>query len=153
MKGRKPKPATLLLDRHDADKRKAATPTPPTGSPQKPDWLNADGSAAWDDMIKHLDAMGILAQSDIIALGALAQNWAIYIGAMRELNRGDMVITQNGQRIPSPFLSVADKAEKRLHKLLTEFGLTPVSRARIAIGRQDGPTKPGSGILNFIGAK
>jgi P27 family predicted phage terminase small subunit len=78
--------------------------------------------------------MGLLANVDRAALAAYCQAWGRWVEAERTLReKGLLYKTQRGNVITSPYLWIANKALAQMHQFLTEFGLTPSSRARLAV--------------------
>lgn len=78
--------------------------------------------------------MGLLANVDRAALAAYCQAWGRWVEAERTLKeKGLLYKTKSGNIITSPMLWVANKALDQMHKFLTEFGLTPSSRARLTV--------------------
>jgi P27 family predicted phage terminase small subunit len=75
-------------------------------------------------------------------LALYCQAWARWVEAERSLEKyGVMVKSPNGFPMQSPYLAVANKAMEQMTKLLTEFGMSPSSRARAAVAPQP-PEQP-----------
>lgn len=152
MRGRKPLPTkTHELNgnpsRLNLEARKEAEPKPIAGMPPKPA-MSTEAGEAWDYVCQHLDSMGILAASDQQAIALLCKNWALLIEAESHLKKEGIIVTVNGQRQRNPWLRVKLETEKPVLKLLSEFGLTPSSRSRIAIQKTN--DKPGEALLRFV---
>ena len=155
MRGRKPKPLALHIangnpSKLDIDKRKEAEPAATPGTPPKPTWLSKEAAANWDYIVGHLETMGTLAQSDATAIAMLSASIATWAEAQRAVQKNG-AISEDGDH-PSGAFTVASKLVPQISKLVAEFGLTPSSRSRIAIGKTEKQIEDNS-ILAFIGKK
>lgn len=153
MRGRKPLPTELHElngnpSKIDIEARKDAEPKPIKGTPPKPKSMSKDANETWDYLCKHLEQMGILAESDQMAISMLCKNWSLLLEAECHINDEGSIIDVNGQLQKNQWFKVKEETEKTIIKLLTEFGLTPSSRSRIAIQKLG--DKPGEAIMKFI---
>jgi P27 family predicted phage terminase small subunit len=149
-RGRKPKPTALKLlagDRRDRiNLREAApdgvAPTKPAGlqldDVKKPSAIQVAVSAKWDQMVEELRAVRVLSAADGHALAIYCAAYGRWVEAQNEIAiRGVLIDTKNGRsRLGSvckknPAVDVSTSAEAIMLRILTEFGLTPSSRARI----------------------
>jgi phage terminase small subunit len=92
------------------------------GSPQKPDWLNADASWAWDEITSCL-AAGVLASVDVLLLAGTCRWWA-------EWRRWDLAMG-DGECDPYKAGCMAGMAWKAFTVGASKLGLSPVDRARL----------------------
>lgn len=77
--------------------------------------------------------LGIMSEVDDTALAAYCQAFECFVEAESKIRRSGLLIkTTNGNVIQNPLVGVANRAMEIMHKFLTEFGLTPASRTRIA---------------------
>jgi P27 family predicted phage terminase small subunit len=91
-------------------------------------------------MSKQLFALGLLTTVDRAALAGYCQAWADWVRAHEELNEHGMItVTEKGYPILSPWWSVATTAGKQMKAFLTEFGMSPGSRSRLQVGKDDKP--------------
>jgi P27 family predicted phage terminase small subunit len=157
MRGRKPKPIEYHIAAGNPSKltdlagRRQAEPKALSGKPPKPDWLSADAAAAWDYLAGHLDKMGTLAKCDGMGLALIAQQYKIWVETQKAVDEHGAVINVGGGQLqPSPFLKAADKQAALLTKLLSEFNLTPVGRARMGTAAAAKPSQGTGGIMDFI---
>jgi P27 family predicted phage terminase small subunit len=78
--------------------------------------------------------LGVLTSVDGLAFAALCIEMAQYLD-MRDSMVGMVQQFETGTRQVSPELTIAHKSLDKVRQLLTEFGMTPSSRARLAIDR------------------
>jgi phage terminase small subunit len=88
MRGPKKHPATLRLlngtgQGRDSGNQKVA-PAPPfnRGAPEPPDWLDGEAKAEWDRVVPELERLDLLKPTDLGALVAYCENWAILVDAL-----------------------------------------------------------------------
>ena len=98
----------------------------PIGIPEQPAWLTPEGKKQWDILVNLLKGTGYLTTLDGIPLGGLAE----LIAELAENPKA---------------LSVGKLTQLRL--LMGDFGLTPVSRAKIKLPtKNDKPNNPFEGM-------
>ena len=132
--GRRPLPTllkaqkgTLRVDRQNGDE-----PQPKAEVPRCPEHLQGDAKKEWRRMSRDLVKMGLLARIDRGALALYCQAWGRWVDAEQALVKyGVIVKSPNGFPVQSPYLSIANKAMAQMRMLLTEFGMSPSSRARV----------------------
>jgi P27 family predicted phage terminase small subunit len=140
MKGRKPVPRAVHLLRGLPSKHKLAAdepqPTPVTDL-TPPAWLDPEAQAEWIRLAPMLERLGVLTETDTGALTAYCDAWATWKGATQQIRKFGMVI-KGKEAVPvvSPYVKIAHNALMHMRALLTEFGMTPSSRARVHV-----PTK------------
>jgi P27 family predicted phage terminase small subunit len=141
MRGRKPTPTALKLVRGNPGKRPLndAEPTPPaTPGLECPVWLSAPAREHWPAIAEQLRAAGLLSDIDHAALGLYCEAFARWKDANEKVVKlGAVVKSAHGYPIPSPYLQVANQAHAQLTRLLSEFGMTPSSRSRVAAKKPD----------------
>jgi P27 family predicted phage terminase small subunit len=82
--------------------------------------------------------MKVLTEADYIALGNLCQAYSTLIEAQKHLNKGGILFkTPSGYIQQNPLLGIIRAQTNIVNGLLREFGLTPSSRTRIAIEKED----------------
>lgn len=141
MRGRKPKPTKLKLVAGKPGHRpiNENEPDPATAVPACPEHLSDDARAEWERIAPELEELGLLSEIDRAALAAYCQAWGRWVDAERNLRQfGVIVKSPSGYPIQSPFLAIANKALAQMRDFLTEFGMTPSSRARVSV-RHRGP--------------
>lgn len=132
--GRKPLPSAVKKLRGNPGRRKLPTnePKPADKIPVCPSHLSGEAMAEWNRIVPELRACGLLTIVDRAALAAYCQVWAHWVEAEVLLRESTPVIkTQNGSVMQNPYLGIANRSLGLMHKYLTEFGMTPSSRARV----------------------
>lgn len=130
-----PIPTALKVLRGNPGKRPLndREPKPKRILPRAPAYLNAEAKREWRRMGGRLYNIGLVTEIDETALAAYCAAWARWVEAERQLQKFGTVIKMGTTLIPSPYLSVANKAMAQMVKLLAEFGMTPSSRSRVKV--------------------
>ncbi len=146
MRGAKPRPVALAqLESTDArrakrDKQEPAF-LPLVKLPYPPPTLGEVGKEEWSRAGDALISVGILRSSDIKTFELYCAAWEQWIDAKTELNRQQaleqrsvlVIENKQGNFVPNPLLRIIKSAGETVMKFSSEFGLTPSSRARLAI--------------------
>lgn len=128
MKGRKPLPNGVKALRGQSGSGIAITEIPIC-----PRTLSAESKKIWKSVVPLLSRYQIATQADVSALSVLCDLLSTIDKCNQDLNtRGLVLMTPSGHEVPNKFWRIKLAAQTQLIRLLTEFGLTPVSRARIA---------------------
>jgi len=137
-RGRKPKPTALKLLAGDRRDRINLREAEPDGiAPAMPGELRAEVAAKWDELIGQLRAIRVLSAADGHALAIYCAAYGRWLEANAEIKRRGVVIDTHGGIgkhtvcKKNPAVDVSSSAEAIMLRVLTEFGLTPSSRARI----------------------
>ena len=127
MRGRRPKPAGMSTRR---PRRDSGEPT--VRLPACPPHLQGEARKEWRRTGRRLLQCGLMTEIDGAALAVYCQAWARWVDAEASLVRYGVVIkSPTGFPIQSPYLAIANKAMEQMTRLLTEFGMSPSSRARV----------------------
>lgn len=134
--GRPPKPTALKELAGNPGKRATnkKEPTLKAERPPIPKHLQGEARKEWNRIAKQLVEIGVVTKIDRAALAAYCQNWARWVQAEQEMSRADfrmITFTESGYPVVSPWLNVANTAMKNMLRFLSEFGMTPSSRARV----------------------
>jgi P27 family predicted phage terminase small subunit len=137
MRGRKPTPRVLKLLMNNPGRRPLNPQEPqPAVVPETqapPDWLDASAQGEWRRLAPMLVRQGVLTEMDLDALTAYCVAWSTWKDATQKIRTFGMVIkTKTGYPITSPYIPIANKAMATMKALMTEFGMTPSSRNRVA---------------------
>lgn len=154
MRGRKPKPAAKQIA--DGDPRKhgvhkldamaASEPAATKGLPPCPRHLNGRARMAWKFWAEELEAMDLDRRPDAMMLEGACVNFdrAVEADIMVQLE-GMVIVTdiktnKSGEVISikkrkHPAVEISSKAWSLVRSFCSEFGLSPVSRTRLAIGK------------------
>ena len=131
MKGRPPKPVVIReLEGNRSKRPLPIVPQPVPGRPETPDWLSQDALDLWNNHVGDLELLGILTTLDAPAFSVLCTWFSIFKTSVVEHE------TSTGTERQSAFRRMRDSA-KELRSWCSEFGLTPVSRTRLAIRGPD----------------
>ena len=136
IRGRKPKPTALRRSEGNPGKRayNHAEPEAPGDLPDCPEHLSAAARAEWDRLAGVMHEMGVLSTVDRAGFAAYCQCYGRWVEAELKLKDTPLLYkTQTGYIQQSPWLSVANKQLELMGRYMTEFGLTPASRARVAV--------------------
>lgn len=136
---KKPTILKLLAGTYRADRAPRKEAKPRAKTPNVPDHVVDEAQAEWKRVTKELSVIGLLTRVDRGALAAYCTEWATYVHACEMLRRpasrgGGMVLkSKDGNLRQSPWILIKDKALGKMHRYLTEFGMTPASRSRINV--------------------
>ena len=137
MRGRKPKPTTIRLLEGNPGKRavNSREPTPPSGIPRCPKYLDKEARREWIRTSKVLHQMGLLSLADRTALAAYCVAYSRWLDSETQVKKFGAIVKspEKGFPMKSPYLTIADQAMESMRKFMVEFGLTPSSRSRIKV--------------------
>lgn len=107
-----------------------------------PAWMSKDAKAEWRRVFPVLRKRRILTAAD---LGSL-ENYCVALGQVREMERtlqteGHVFIGEAGPK-RHPAVAIQADAMTRSLRLASELGLTPVSRSRPAVRKEDDVDEP-----------
>jgi P27 family predicted phage terminase small subunit len=120
----------------------------PKGRPTCPAWLADEAKREWRRLAPKLEEAGLATGVDADALARYCVAMTRWRQAEEELaaSGGLLVKKTNGDIAPNPLVAVAVRAMEVANKLGLEFGLTPSSRTRIGVSREEKPVA--GGVLN-----
>ena len=145
MRGRKPQPTALRRARGNPGKRgyNKAEPQPPKELPDCPPHLSDVARAEWDRVAETLHDIGVLTTIDRAALAAYCQAYGRWVEAEEQMKKTPaMLKTPSGYVQQSPWLSVANKQLELMGRYMTELGMTPAARTRVATLLDDAKDEP-----------
>lgn len=107
-----------------------------------PSWMSKDAKAEWRRVFPTLRKRRILTTAD---LGSL-ENYCLALGTVREMERtlqtdGHVFSGESGPK-RHPAVAIQSDAMTRALRLASELGLTPVSRSRPAVRKDDDEDDP-----------
>lgn len=110
----------------------------PIEMPDKPEWAEHDpiSSALFDQIATHVTSMGVSTKSDAIAFGLLADQLSLYLKLRAEVLATGVLVevemtTGAIQQKAHPAIAPMNSAYASIVKLLSEYGLTAASRAKV----------------------
>lgn len=140
--GRKRTPTAMLKAQGTfRDDRHGSKMDTPVSIPRPPAALSEVSQDAYDFITTRLHNMGIVSELDGFALQMLADAWEDYISArnvIREKGPTYTTETAGGDLMfrPRPEMAMMTNAWDRVKKMLSEYGLTAASRAKINVQEQ-----------------
>ncbi|MCE7038982.1 phage terminase small subunit P27 family [Dyadobacter sp. CY312] len=147
--GRKPKNTDVLKAqgtfRKDRHGKRIAIDESLSKSPV--DWLSDEEKEVWAKWYEYLQKNEILKETDEVAFGLLCKTFVRVkklTDEMPDIKKYLIMHTSDvGAKVSkkNPLYDILADSEKTLLKLLTEFGMTPASRAKVktAIGERKNP--------------
>lgn len=111
---------------------------PKSEIPSCPRWLDKNARKEWRRITKELKALGVISKLDVAALAGYCEAFA-EMQLMTELieKNGRTFITDKGYVGQRPEVSIKNKAADRMRAFLKEFGLSPSSRTRVSVPKND----------------
>ena len=102
--------------------------------PRAPSYLDKVAQKEWRNVAKKLHRIGLLTNVDLTALGFYCSQYSIWMDALKQIQKhGVLIKAQSGFPMQSPYLQIVNKSVAIMLKLLTEFGMTPSSRAGLKV--------------------
>ena len=144
MAGRRKKPTKLKILQGNPGKRplNPDEPTPETGIPSPPDFLNADALQEWGRMSEKLYSLGMISKIDRALFAAYCQSFGKWAEAERLLrDKGPLMKTSNGNIIQSPLVGIANKAMKEMRDSASLMGIPATMRSKVSAPAREGAKK------------
>lgn len=133
--GRRPKPTALKILEGTQKGPARREPSLPAGVPPMPERLKVDQIAVdkWQELAGILTSMGVLTLGDGEALATLCEVHSAEQACLLQLRAGGAVMhTDLGGVKPNPAGPLYRSLVSQKASLLSEFGLTPSSRTKLA---------------------
>jgi len=110
-----------------------------------PKHLDAIAAEKWREILPLLEARGDVDQGSLDAAAAYCVSWATWTEAQKMVDRlGTVVKTAAGLPAVSPYVTIAEKAQRQMRQWLAELRLTPKSRK----GTRSTPSTANGGMTN-----
>lgn len=139
MKGRKAIPTALKILHGNPGKRplNALEPMPEVSVPECPEHLDAQARMEWERIVPELARLGLLAQIYRAALAAYCQCYSRWQAAEEQIaNEGLTIQIKDTVRV-NPAVTVAKDAMRMVREFSAEFGITPASKTRIKVEKNE----------------
>lgn len=149
-RGRKPKPTAIRIA--EGNRGKGALPQneakPARALPACPRALGKEARREWRRIAGELYKVGLLTNLDRGALTAYCFAYGEMLRAIEKAKGVPQIYSQVGSKciVIHPYLQVGFKSLEAFLKVLTEFGLSPASRARVIAA----PPKEEESVQDFI---
>lgn len=101
--------------------------------PSCPAHLTEPAAKEWRRVARALHRMGVVTEFDRAALAAYCQAYGRWVEAEEKLRETPILFkTPSGYVQQSPYLGIISKQLELMGRYMTELGMTPASRARVA---------------------
>ena len=139
-RGPRPTPTEILKRRGSREvAKREKEPKPTKGAPTIPAWLDKDAKTVWRQLVKELNAIGVMTKVDGNALARYCRlfvRWKQCDAFIRKYGES-YPIKDDGGKVKSfqqfPEVGIVNRIGPQLLKLEQEFGLTPAARTRIEV--------------------
>jgi P27 family predicted phage terminase small subunit len=101
---------------------------PLTKAPSAPKWMTEEARAEWRRIMPRLISDRIITKADLTGV----ENYCVATGRVREIER---MFTLGG--LEKTLFGMQNRAMQTARQLAAEYGLSPVSRARVGSGAVD----------------
>ena len=135
MAGRKNIPTKLKILKGTARKSRLnpSEPDPDTKIPTAPNHLSKDALIEWGRISTELSTLGLLSEVDMVALAMYCQAWGRIVKYEKIVQeKSELIKMPSGAIQLSPAMWIINKAMEQCYKLLSEFGMSPASRAKVS---------------------
>lgn len=102
-----------------------------TKAPPVPDFFSNYAAAEWKRIMPRLIKDRVLTKADLAGV----EHYCLMIGVVREIETNRAM---NAGEIDPKLFGVQNRAAQTARQLAAEYGLSPISRARIGTGGDDG---------------
>ncbi|WAH39171.1 phage terminase small subunit P27 family [Alicyclobacillus dauci] len=111
-----------------------------------PPWLNSLAKKEFKRIAKELHDLDLITNIDVNALAAYCDAYADYVECTRIIRSEGLLVEYTNKaaetnKVPHPLLTKKKQLHEQMRSLALEFGLTPSSRAKLAMPKQDGKSK------------
>jgi P27 family predicted phage terminase small subunit len=105
-------------------------------APDCPDWLDDAGKEAWERITTVLFDMGVIGLADEAELSSLCSAISTLKAARKQLDampedKRLLFRTPNGSIQINPLISIINRQAEIIHRIASEFGMTPASRNKL----------------------
>ena len=142
--GRKPLPVEIHEMQGSYKKNPQRRKDSPKGSgrPQKPRHLDGIAAKEWTRIVKLLDKMGVLSETDAPTIEQYCEAYSDWrLAKEKVLKSGIAIVSKDkaGNVIArrNPFMIEKRQAAKQCAQILIELGMSPSSRTRLQVEAQD----------------
>lgn len=111
-------------------------PRPLAVMPEPPEPLGELALQEWHRIGTELHRIGVLTMADRQCLANYCRAYERWQWAEQEMQDAQSMLTTNaaGTLVPHPYIAIGNQAMATMLKHMTELGLTPSSRVRLAAG-------------------
>jgi P27 family predicted phage terminase small subunit len=131
------------LTKREIEARKAAEERlkPKADRVRPPAWLSDEAKREFKRIAKEMQDLGVLTNVDVDALALYCDAYAAYVECTRIIEAEGLMVEYTNKaaetnKVPHPLLTKKKQLAEQMKALATEMGLTPASRAKLAMPRQ-----------------
>ncbi len=111
-----------------------------------PVWLDSIAKKEFKRIAKELDELDLVTNIDINALATYCDAYSDYIECTKIIKEEGLMVEYTNKaaetnRVPHPLLTKKKQLHEQMKTLAVEFGLTPSSRAKISMPKEE-PKEP-----------
>jgi len=153
--GRRAKPVDLILiqgTKHltkkeiDARKEAEAKLRPNDDKVRPPGWLDGVAKKEFKRIVKELKEIGLVTNVDVNALALYCDAYSNYVKCSQIIEEEGLMVEYTNKaaetnKVPHPLLTKKKQLHEQMKSLAVEFGLTPSSRAKLALPKEE-PKQP-----------
>lgn len=134
-----PKRLKLLKGTYQSCRDNKNAPQPRKGSLKAPAYLPPLAAEEYERKAELLDRLGVFTEADDVALAAYAEAYARWRDALDKYHRtGPLLRNDKGAPVRNPLAYSLNNSIDQMYRFLTEFGLTPISRQRVSVDKEEG---------------
>lgn len=116
-------------------------PEPDLAIPRMPAWLLPMAKTKWKELVRELDALGVIATLDATALATFCQAYARYRECETYVSKHGLTFRmtdQQGNEVDRicDMAREMDRLRDYMLRAHADFGLTPSARTRISVSRK-----------------
>ena len=109
-----------------------------TAVPKPEVWLSDKGKKYFSSLCELLIRHSLLDLANVQLVAIMAEEWALYEKACRELKReGEVFTTDKGYQMASPWVGIRNQAQKNYREVASLFGLDLLSSQKIGATAKD----------------
>lgn len=147
------KTPTAILKKRGSKRGKSRKNEPKAkpGRPACPQWMNGEGKKRWKELMPELAAMKLLTEADKGLYVRYCQTYGRWVEMERWLDKKGMEFVRTNKKemttgvMLMPHVFEVRKLAEELIKMEREMGLSPASRASLAVGIHDPSENRGKG--------
>jgi P27 family predicted phage terminase small subunit len=107
-----------------------------------PSWLSPLAKREFRRIVKEMEGLDVLTNIDVDALALYCDAYAAYVDCTRIIEAEGLMVEYTNKaaetnKVPHPLLTKKKQLAEQMKALATEMGLTPASRAKLAMPRQE----------------
>jgi P27 family predicted phage terminase small subunit len=152
--GRNAKPIQLhLVDKKkhltkaEIDQRLENEIKPKTDKIRCPSWLDKVARSKWNSLVKELKELDLMTNIDIDALATYCDAYSQYVECTAIIREEGLMVEYTNKaaetnKVPHPLLTKKVQLHNQMRSLANEFGLTPASRAKLAMPKKEKEVDP-----------